>query len=212
MRTLAKDGGVSASIWTDADQERYNTAPPYETDACIVGGGIAGLSTALMLSRQGLRVAVLDDGPIGGGETGRTSAHLASAVDDRYYKLEARFGERGAQLIAESHAAAIDWIEQTVAQYAIDCEFRRVDGYLIVPPGEHHERARKELERELVAAQRAGLHVERVDQAPLPFDTGPALRFARQAEFHPLRYLRGLAEAAVRAGATIHTGYHVTGI
>jgi glycine/D-amino acid oxidase-like deaminating enzyme/nitrite reductase/ring-hydroxylating ferredoxin subunit len=212
MLTLAKDGGVSASIWTDADQERHDTPPPHEIDACIVGGGIAGLTTALMLSRQGVRVAVLDDGPLGGGETGRTSAHLTSAVDDRYYELEARFGERAAQLVAESHAAAIDWIEATVLELGIDCDFRRVDGYLVAPPDQPGERAQRELDRELVAAQRAGLIVERVDRAPLPFDRGPALRFARQAELHPLRYLRGLAAAVIEAGGTIHTGVHVEAI
>ena len=212
MLTLAKDGGVSASIWTDAEQERHDAPPPHEVDVCVVGGGIAGLTTALMLTRYGLSVAVLDDGPIGGGETGRTSAHLASAVDDRYYHLEARFGERGAQLVAESHAAAIDWIEAAVLEFGIDCDFRRVDGYLVAGPDRQGERAQHELDRELVAAQRAGLTVERVDRAPLPFDRGPALRFARQAQFHPLRYLRGLAAAVLEAGGTIHTGVHVEAI
>ncbi|MGN6111188.1 MAG: FAD-dependent oxidoreductase, partial [Kofleriaceae bacterium] len=70
----------------------------------------------------------------------------------------------------------------------------------------------RELEKELVAARRAGLVVDRVDQAPLPFDTGPALRFARQAELHPMKYLRGLALAATDAGAHIHTGVHVDAI
>jgi glycine/D-amino acid oxidase-like deaminating enzyme/nitrite reductase/ring-hydroxylating ferredoxin subunit len=212
MLTLAKDGGVSASIWTDADQEHHGTPPPLEAEVCIVGAGIAGLSTALVLARQGARVAVLDDGPIGGGETGRTSAHLASAVDDRYHVLESRFGERGAQLIAESHAAAIDWIEATVRTYRIDCDFRRVDGYLFAPPDAPGERAVRELDKERVAALRAGLTVERVERTPLPFDSGPALRFAHQAQFHPLRYLRGLAAAVVEAGGTIHTGAHVLGI
>jgi glycine/D-amino acid oxidase-like deaminating enzyme/nitrite reductase/ring-hydroxylating ferredoxin subunit len=212
MRTLAKDGGVSASIWIDADQERHDTPPPPEADACVVGAGIAGLTTALVLARDGVRVAVLDDGPIGGGETGRTSAHLASAVDDRFHALEARFGEHGARVVAESHAAAIDWIEATVRELGIDCDFRRVDGYLVAPPDGPAERSQRELDRELVAAQRAGLTVERVERAPLPFDRGPALRFADQAQFHPLRYLRGLAAAVLEAGGTIHTGVHVEAI
>jgi glycine/D-amino acid oxidase-like deaminating enzyme/nitrite reductase/ring-hydroxylating ferredoxin subunit len=212
MPTLAKDGGVSASIWIDAEQERYDAPPPHEVDVCIVGGGIAGLTTALVLAREGVGVAVIDDGPIGGGETGRTSAHLASAVDDHYYELESKFGERGAQLIAESHAAAIDWIEATIQEHGIDCDFRRVDGYLFAPPDSHGERALRELDKELIAAMRAGLTVERVDRAPLPFERGPALRFAHQAQFHPLKYLRGLAAAVVEAGGTIHTGVHVEAI
>lgn len=209
MRTLAKDGGVTSSIWTDADQEAYDAPPPHETEVCVVGAGIAGLCTALNLARGGVRVAVLDDGPIGGGETGRTSAHLASAVDDHFSDLEVRFGEEAAKLIAESHAAAIDWIESIVFEFGIDCDFRRVDGYLFAPPDANDIDHQRWLDKELVAAQRAGLTVERVDQSPLPFEHGPALRFRHQAEFHPLRFLRGLAEAVVEAGGTIHTGVHV---
>jgi len=212
MPTLAKDGGVSASIWTDAEQERYAAPPPHEIDTCIVGAGIAGLTTALVLARQGVRVAVLDDGPIGGGETGRTSAHLASAVDDHFYELESKFGERGAQLIAESHAAAIDFIEATIQEHGIDCDFRRVDGYLFAAPDDRGEHAQRVLDKELAAARRAGLTVEPIDRPPLPFDPGMALRFANQAEFHPLRYLRGLAAAVVEAGGTIHTGVHALAI
>src|SRR5215470_14610789 len=99
MLTLAKDGGVSASIWTDAQLERYDTPPPHEIDVCVVGGGIAGLTTGLMLAR------------------------------------------RGAQLIAESHATAIDWIEATILEFGIACDFRRVPGYLLAPPDHADERA-----------------------------------------------------------------------
>jgi len=80
---------------------------------------------------------VLDDGPIGGGETGRTTAHLASAVDDRYFHLEQKFGRGGARIVAESHTTAIDYIEAMARELTIDCDFRRVDGYLIKPPGHH---------------------------------------------------------------------------
>src|SRR5204862_194968 len=82
----------------------------------------------------------------------------------------------------------------------IDCQFRRVDGYLWAPeaePNGHTNALPPILRKELVAAQRAGLSVDDVERAPLPFETGPCLRFAMQAEFHPLVYLRGLAEAIV---------------
>ena len=210
MRTTPNDGGASTSIWIDADVPSYDTAPAAETDICIVGAGIAGLTTAFELARRGVRVTVLDDGPIGGGETGRTSAHLASAVDDRYYNIEDKFGVGGAKLVAESHATAIDYIEAMVRERSIACDFRRVDGYLITAPGERDDA--RVLERELAAAQRAGLSCELVDRAPVPFDSGPALRFANQAEFHPLVYLRAVAEGVIGAGGHIHTGVHVTSI
>ena len=162
------------------------------TDVCVIGAGIAGLSTAYHLVKSGLSVAVLDAGPIGGGETGRTTAHLSNAYDDRYY------GTDGSRLIAESHTAAIDRIEAIVATERIDCDFERLDGYLFVPPGESTE----ELDRELEAAHQAGLtDVERVARAPLPcFDTGPCLRFPRQGQFHPLRYLAASNGSSVLSG------------
>jgi glycine/D-amino acid oxidase-like deaminating enzyme/nitrite reductase/ring-hydroxylating ferredoxin subunit len=180
-------------------------------DVCIVGAGIAGLSTALALVRQGADVLVVDQGPIGGGQTARTSAHLASALDDRFYVLEKRFGRSGARLAAASHAAAIDAIEANVRELAIPCDFRRVDGYLFAPAtmvnGE-----RDELDTEHDAARNAGLVCQHIDRAPLPFDTGPCLRFANQAEFHPIAYVRGLADAVVMAGGRICTGHHVLSI
>src|SRR6476661_8629133 len=93
-----------------------------QTDVCIVGGGISGMTTAYLLAGEGRSVVVLNDGPIGGGETGRTTAHLSNAFDDRYYEVERLFGERGSRSIAESHTAAIDKIEQIVRNEQIDCD------------------------------------------------------------------------------------------
>jgi glycine/D-amino acid oxidase-like deaminating enzyme len=95
--------------------------------------GSPGLTTAYLLGREGEGVVVLDDGPIGGGETGRTTAHLASALDDRFTELERLHGEIGAKLAAESHAAAIDRIEAIVRDEHIDCDFERLDGFLFNP-------------------------------------------------------------------------------
>jgi glycine/D-amino acid oxidase-like deaminating enzyme len=81
------------------------------TEVCIIGAGIAGITTAYLLAREGKRVVVLDDGAVGGGETGRTTAHLSNALDDRYHVLERVHGLAGARMAAASHAPAIDRIE-----------------------------------------------------------------------------------------------------
>jgi len=99
-------------------------------DVCIVGAGMAGLTTAYLLTKAGKTVIVLDDGPIFSGETERTTAHLVTVLDKRYFELEHLHGEGGAKLAAESHATAIDTIERIVREERIDCDFERVDGYL----------------------------------------------------------------------------------
>lgn len=189
-----------------------NEAPLTEdahADVCIVGAGIAGMTTAYLLSKEGKSVIVLDDGPIGGGMTGRTTAHLVNALDDRYFELERLHGEKGARLAAESHTAAIDRVEAIVRKEKIDCEFERLDGYLFVPPGD----AKKILDDELDAALRAGLKLEKVERAPIDsYDTGAALRFPRQAQFHPLKYLAGLAQAIKQSGGSIYTQTHASKI
>ena len=176
------------------------------TDACIVGAGIAGLTTAYLLGKKGKKVVVIDDGPIGCGMTGRTTAHLSSALDDRYYKLERLHGEADTRLAAGSHAAAIDAIEAIVAHERIDCDFTRLDGYLFIPPDGDPD----ELVHEYGAALRAGIEGLRwVDRAPIDaFDTGRCLRFPKQGQFHPLKYLSGLAHAIVRDGGQIYCGVH----
>ncbi|HUQ87068.1 MAG TPA: FAD-dependent oxidoreductase [Vicinamibacterales bacterium] len=178
-------------------------------DVCIVGAGIAGLTTAYLLTQVGKSVIVVDDGAIGSGQTSATTAHLVNALDDRFFELERLHGERGARLAAESHSAAIDRIESIVARERIACDFIRLDGYLFCAP-EHDEAY---LDRELEAIHRAGLHnVAKTGRAPLSFDTGPCLRFPNQAQFHPLKYLAGLAQAIERAGGRIYTGTHADGI
>ena len=135
-----------------------------EADVCVVGAGIAGLTTAYLLGRAGKSVVVVDDGPIVSGESERTTAHLAAALDDRYVELERLHGEKGARLAAESHSAAINQIERIVREEHIDCDFEYVNGYLFVPPRESTDI----LDREMAAAHRAGLHdVHMLPRAPI---------------------------------------------
>jgi len=180
------------------------------TSVCVVGAGIAGMTTAYQLARAGRAVVVIDDGPIGGGETGRTTAHITASLDDLYHRVEKLHGVEGIRVAAESHTAAIDRIEAIASLEDIDCDFERVDGYLFVGEGED----RKILDLELASAHRAGLtDVEIVERAPIAsFNTGPALCFPRQAQFHSLKYLNGLARAIVRDGGLLFSGAHAQSI
>src|SRR5947209_3970101 len=120
----AYPGGNTASVWYGTFD--VPTFPPLAADAradvCVIGAGIAGLSTAYMLTKAGRKVIVVDDGPIGGGESGRTTAHLTNAMDDRIYVLEHVHGEDGARRIVESHGQAVDQIERIVRAEKIDCD------------------------------------------------------------------------------------------
>ena len=180
------------------------------TDVCIIGAGIAGLSTAYLLGREGRSVVVLDDGLIGGGMTGRTTAHLTNAFDDRYVEMEKIHGEDGARFVAESHTAAIEKINEIVTRENIDCDFEWLDGFLFAQTPDDVQ----VLEDELAAAHRAGLvGVEKVSRAPIEsFDTGLALRFPRQGQFHPLEYVAGLTRAILRDGGRVFGETHATKI
>jgi glycine/D-amino acid oxidase-like deaminating enzyme/nitrite reductase/ring-hydroxylating ferredoxin subunit len=209
---MNEHAGRTTSIWmATAKLPEFSSLNRAEhADVCIVGAGIAGLTTAYLLGREGKKVVVLDDGPIVSGETERTTAHLVNALDDRFFELERLHGEKGARLAAESHTAAIDVIERIVREENIACDFARLDGYLFNVPDQDADL----LERELAAAHRAGLtRTSKVERAPLAtFDTGPALCFPRQAQFHPLKYLAALAPAIVRDGGRIYSHTHVTTI
>jgi glycine/D-amino acid oxidase-like deaminating enzyme/nitrite reductase/ring-hydroxylating ferredoxin subunit len=179
-------------------------AADVQADVCVIGAGVAGLTTAYLLARRGVKVVVLEANALGAGETGHTTAHLSSALDDRYAVLERIYGAPWTRLAAESHAAAIDRINGNVEAEKIDCDFERVDGYLFRPS----DQSTDILDRELEACRRAGLNgVEMIPRAPIEtFNTGPCLRFPEQAQVHPLKYLAGLTRAAIARGAAIYTG------
>ncbi len=206
---MSEDARQSVSSWAESvDTTEYPALTrDLAADVCVVGAGIAGLTTAYLLARQGRRVIVLESGTIGGGQTSRTTAHLSSEVDDSYCEIERLHGSRAARLVADSHMRAIDQIERIVQDEKIECDFARVDGFLFAPPGGDTEL----LDQELAAARRAGLTgAQHVERAPLgDFDTGPAIRFPDQGQFHPLKYLNGLTAAITRMGGQIFNHTHV---
>jgi glycine/D-amino acid oxidase-like deaminating enzyme/nitrite reductase/ring-hydroxylating ferredoxin subunit len=201
------------SPWTarTAPPSRPPLARDLDADVCVVGAGVAGLTAAYLLAGEGLSVAVLEAREIAGGETGRSTAHLSNALDDRFSELERSFGEDGARLAGESHGTALARIGEIAAAEGIDCGYERLPGYLFSPsgrsPGGRSNGMDPELERELEAARRAGVAVERALRAPLAgFDTGPCLRFPGQAQVDPATYAAGLAAAVERRGGRIFGG------
>lgn len=201
--------GSHISYWIDSvEQRNYGALAADETtDILIVGAGLAGITTAYCLTKAGRKVTVVEDGFVGSGETGRTTAHVVNALDDFYSDIAKMHGEDNARLAADSHTAAIDFVEQTVKEFDIDCDFIRVDGYLFL----HHTDKRKTLEDEHEATHKAGIQTELLDSVPgISFEPGPSLHYPRQAQFHPMKYLTALADYIVANGGRIYTQTHVS--
>lgn len=183
-------------------------AEDVRTDVCVIGAGITGMTAAYLLARQGRSVTLVDAGPIGGGETKNTTAHLSSVLDAGLRRVERLHGEAALRSVCDSHAAAIDAIEAIAVSEGIECGLERVDGYLFSHAGDEEA-----LERELASALRAGLNAALIVRAPLDgFDTGPCLRFSKQGQFDPLRYLAGLARCLARDGVRVHGSTRVTAV
>lgn len=208
---MIQNSGASNPLWLNsADFPQADVLKEADFEVCVIGGGIAGLSCAYHLLKAGLSVVVVDDGPMAGGETCRTTAHLASAIDDRFQEIERIHGKEGARLAYESHAAAIDRIEQIVNEEQLDCDFQRLDGFLIPADNADEDSMRNEFE----AAIRAGVAGVAYPVRP-PIDSfaaRPCIKFPNQGQFDPIKYLAGMAAAIQRMGGHLVTKVHVENI
>jgi glycine/D-amino acid oxidase-like deaminating enzyme/nitrite reductase/ring-hydroxylating ferredoxin subunit len=171
-------------------------------EVVIIGSGIAGISTAYELAEKGLQVAVIDRGRIAGGITARTSAHLAPLCDDLTSAMIKLRGEDLSRAFYESQAAAVDRIEEIQKQEDISCDFRRLDGYLFQALNTDSNI----IDDELDAVRKVGAPVDRLIGVPLAgCDNQHALRYPRQATFHPLKYLKGLVAAIEAKGGLFYS-------
>jgi hypothetical protein len=195
---------VTESFWIDDSglESRPPLAQDAECDLVVIGSGIAGLSTAYEAARFGWRVIVIDRAPtIGGLMTPRTTAHLATELDDYYHYLIKARGKDDARTYYESQVAAVNRIEAICRDEGIDADFARVDGYLVPAESAHFS----ELQDEYDACQSIGVDVEWTDQPPYPLRAGErALRFPNQGRFHPLKYVAGLIRAIEERGGRIY--------
>jgi hypothetical protein len=174
-----------------------------DCDLVVVGSGIAGLSSAYEAARCGANVVVIDRRDITDGMTARTTAHLVSEIDDRYFELIDAVGEADARLYHESQVAAINRIETICRDEGIEADFARLPGYLIPAERSHM----KELEQEFDACRKLSVEVEWASKTPYPLIDGTkALKFANQGRFHPLKYCAGLVRGIERRGGRIFGG------
>src|SRR5688572_28769985 len=189
----------SRSPWMEIRPQLRPLVKGTDADVIIVGAGITGLSAAYELASAGKKVLVVDGAGVGAGMTGRTTAHLAWALDDYYHRLIKLRGKKAAAAHGRHHARAVDRIEEIQSPESIDCDFRRLAG-LHVPARKADE---MDLEAELEACRDLGLAGVDWETVELAGKEKKALRFPDQGRFHPLKYLDGLARAIRRRGGEI---------
>jgi glycine/D-amino acid oxidase-like deaminating enzyme/nitrite reductase/ring-hydroxylating ferredoxin subunit len=202
-------GERSKAIWRPVEFDAPALQARTTTDVVVIGSGIAGLSVAYQLTKAGKDVVVIDRGPIGGGMTARTTAHLSSYSDDGFRELIAMRGLDIARAWQESQAAAIDSIEEIQRALGADVDFRRIDAYLFLAHGSDPAI----IDKELVASAQAGMIATRHGGVPFTgYEAAPTLQFPRQAAFHPTKYLSALARAIKEAGGRFYANSVVVSV
>lgn len=169
-------------------------------DVIVVGAGVTGLTTALLLQRTGRLVTVLDATTLGRSVTTGSTVKVTVGHGTAYSRIQEKSGPAGAAAYARANSAGFDEVARLVPQLGVDCGFERGLDHVIYAEDDD---AAAHLEREAAVVARLGLPATLTDDAPVPFDVVSALRYADQAQFHPGRYLAGLAEAFVAEGGQV---------
>lgn len=193
--------GGHQSLWL-ATTERSDYAPldgDATVDVAVIGGGIAGLTTALRLKEEGKRVGVIEAGRIVEGVTAFTTAKITSLHGLIYDHLARSFDEETARLYAQANQAAVGLIARNVDRYRIACDFARASAYTYTTQEAEVEQIGAEVE----AARKAGLEAQFVTETSLPYPVAGAIRLDGQAQFHPRKYLLGLAQLVDEDGSHV---------
>jgi glycine/D-amino acid oxidase-like deaminating enzyme/nitrite reductase/ring-hydroxylating ferredoxin subunit len=189
-REVVEPGNRSLWIETTPDTAYPALEGDIEIDVAVVGAGISGVMTAWFLKREGLRVALVEMGRVGEGATGYTTAKLTLGHNVIYADLVRKHGEGTARAYADSNQWAIERLEELVVEHGIDCDWERAANYVYTEDEERLSDLRDELE----AMRRVGIAAELTGETDLPFPIMGAVRVEEQAQFHPRRFLQGLAD------------------
>ena len=199
-----------ASLWLDGavHPERPSLERDIEADVVVIGAGIVGLSSALELRRAGADVVVVEGRRVALGVSGNTTAKLSSLHGLAYDAIASTHGEEAARIYGAANEWGIDRIAELADELRIECDLRRAPNFTYT----EDPARRAELEAECEAAIAAGLPASYVEETELPFEVAGAVRFERQAEFHPVKYLLGIAAALEREGGKLFEHSRAVGV
>lgn len=199
------------SLWQDTVDSFNSTVTNSDAgnyDVLIVGGGITGITTALMLQQSGKNCLLLEAEELGYGTTGGTTAHLNTLLDTPYTTISKNFGKEAAKTVARATAEAIQLVKGNVAKYNIDCGFADAAAYLYA----ENEDQDKELRDIFEATVEAGVSANMISELPIPAMFTSVMRAEGQAKFHPLKYILVLAAEFEKAGGKIIQHCRVTNV
>lgn len=179
-----------------------------DADVAVIGGGIAGLAAAWEIARTGRSVTVLEADRIVAGTTGYTTAKVSAQHTLVYDSLRSSFDAGTAHDYARSQQDAVEHLVRTAAELGIDCELERAPSYTYVTG----EKGTATVRAEVAAAVEAGLPATLVTETGLPYPVAAAIRVDEQVQFHPRKYLLGLAQQLTGSGGTIFERTRVVGL
>ncbi|KMQ68940.1 oxidoreductase [Chryseobacterium sp. FH2] len=192
--------GARKSIWQE-EIKRFSSDADFSQwfDVAIVGGGITGISTAVRLQLSGKKCILLEAANIGFGTTGGTTAHLNNFFDTTYARAIKDFGLQNAKLLKYVGIEAKNMIKNNIREFNIDCDFENKTAYLFALD----EKQEKQLDDIVEGASQVGHQMIFTNDIPFPIPFKKAVAIPDQGQFHPIKYIQGLAEAFINGGGVI---------
>lgn len=180
------------SYWLDStsDTSYSSLEEDIDVDVAIVGGGLAGISTAWFLKQEGIKVAVLEADKIGAATTGHSTAKITSQHDLIYAHIWEEFGQELARQYSEANETAVRVMAEIIKENGIECDYQEKSAYVYTQEDKYIDKIQKEAE----TAEKLGIRADYLDRLDLPFAVKAAVRFRGQAQFHPRKYVLALAE------------------
>lgn len=193
---------MNTPYWISSSEGRSFDAlkEDISTDHLIIGGGITGITCLYLLSKAGLDVSLIDANRVGFGTSGRNTGKATAQHGYIYSRIEGKYDIEWAKLYYKANSEAIDFIENVAREHNIDCQFKRLPAYLFTQDEDYAGK----LEREFEICRQIGADCSFEREIPVPLKILCAIRMNGQAQFHPKRFLDGLAEQAVKQGARIY--------